>query len=76
MKVITSINSIINMYQFQKDESSADCLLNNPMLFDDEPPLKSCLNLPELPWDHYHYNKTCSVILFLPAHKIYIRSIK
>ena len=39
------------MYQFHKDESSADYLLNNLMLFDDEPPLKDiiCLNLVELP---------------------------
>ena len=51
IKVITSINSKNNMYQFRKDELSADYLLNNLILFDDEPPLKDliCLNLPELP---------------------------
>ena len=36
------------MYQFQKDELSADYLLSNLISFDDEPPLKdmNCLNLP------------------------------
>ena len=29
MKAITSINSKINMYQFQKDKLSADYLSNN-----------------------------------------------
>ena len=39
------------MYQFHKDESSADYLLNDLILFDDEPPLQamSCLNIVELP---------------------------
>ena len=35
IKVITSINSKINMYQCQKDELSADYLLNNLISFDD-----------------------------------------
>ena len=51
IKVITSINSKINMYQVQKDKLSADYLLNNLISFDYELPLKDviCLNLPELP---------------------------
>ena len=51
VKVITSINSKINMYQFQKGGLSADYLLNNLILFDVERPLMDliCLNLPELP---------------------------
>ena len=51
MKVFTSINSKTNMYQFQKDELFSEYLLNNLILFDDEPQIKDmiCLNLPELP---------------------------
>ena len=39
------------MYQFEKNGLSADSLLNNLMLFDDEPPLKDmiCLDFPKLP---------------------------
>ena len=39
------------MYQFEKNGLSADSLLNNLMLFDDEPRLKDmiCLDFPKLP---------------------------
>ena len=51
IKKLISINSKINMHQFQRDEVSVVYLLNNIVSFDNETPLKNmiCLNLPGLP---------------------------
>ena len=53
LKIITSINSTIKMYQFKKKQNGlfSDYLLNTLIPLGDEPPLKYVihLNFPEQP---------------------------
>ena len=45
MKVITSINSTVKMYQFQRNELFAGQLSNTLMSSGDKPPLKDMIYL-------------------------------